>query len=218
MSASVLAGLTLLIIGESHMTLPQYLREPLNQALVAQGAQVHSVGACGASPARWLKATPVNCGADQVNTNTAVVQGQEAMTVPITDLIKKDKPDVIVVVIGDTIGSYGNPAFPKSWAWQEITSLTKAIASTQTKCVWVGPAWGSVGGEFSKDDVRTQLVSKFLEANVAPCTYIDSLTFSKPGEWKTLDGQHFTQAGYAAWSKSIASALEQSPTVKQIKK
>ncbi len=218
MSASVLAGLTLLVIGESHMTLAQYLREPLHAALLAKGAQVHSVGACGASPARWLKPTPIDCGADQVGKQKAVVQGREAKTTPITELIAKDKPSAVVIIIGDTMGSYDKPAFPKTWAWQEITALTKAVAATNTPCVWVGPAWGTEGGKYGKNHPRTQLLSKFIEANSAPCTYVDSLTFSKPGEWPTTDGQHYTQAGYAAWSESIVSALEKDATINGIKK
>jgi len=46
---------------------------------------------------------------------------------------------------------------------------------------------------------------------VAPCTYIDSLTFSKPGEWGTTDGQHFTVAGYKSWANAIGGALAKLP-------
>ncbi|MFC4279099.1 SGNH/GDSL hydrolase family protein [Achromobacter aloeverae] len=219
MPLSALAGLSLLVIGESHLTLNNYLREPLQQALLAQGAaHVHTIGACGASPARWLKATPVDCGADQVDNKPAVVLGKEARTTPITDLIQKDKPDVVIVIMGDTMGSYDKPVFPKTWAWQETTGLTKAIAGTNTTCVWVGPAWGTEGGPYSKNAPRTMELSKFLASNVAPCTYIDSLKFSKPGEWQTLDGQHFTQTGYAAWTKAIVAALDASPAITKLKK
>ncbi|SAI66765.1 cellulose biosynthesis protein [Bordetella ansorpii] len=218
MPLSALAGLSLLVIGESHMTLSNYLREPLHKALLAQGAQVHSVGACGASPSRWLTSVPVDCGADQVGTSPAVLQGKEARTTPITELIQKDKPDVVVVIMGDTMGSYDKPVFPKTWAWQEVTGLTKAIAATKTTCIWIGPAWGTEGGPFSKNAPRTMELSKFLASNVAPCTYVDSLKFSKPGQWQTLDGQHFTQTGYASWSKAIVDALATSPAILKLKK
>jgi hypothetical protein len=217
--ASALMGLSLLVIGESHMTLNNYLRVPLQQALLAQGvAHVHALGACGASPARWLKATQVDCGADQVDNHPAVVLGREAHTTPITDLIKADKPNLVVVIIGDTMGSYDKPVFPKVWAWQEVTALTKAIADTHTACVWVGPGWGSEGGSYGKNFARVRELSAFLASNVAPCSYIDSLTFAKPGQWPTLDGEHYTQAGYAAWSKAIVGSLEMSPTVLNLRK
>lgn len=45
MSSSVLAGLSLLVLGESHMSLANHLTEPLNAALVAKGAKVQSIGA-----------------------------------------------------------------------------------------------------------------------------------------------------------------------------
>jgi lysophospholipase L1-like esterase len=54
-------------------------------------------------------------------------------------------------------------------------------------------------------------MSQFLASNVAPCTYIDSLTFSKPGQWVTTDGQHFTVAGYKAWGTAIGAALGKLP-------
>lgn len=80
-----------------------------------------------------------------------------------------------------------------------------------TKCAWVGPAWGKVGGMYQKNDARTQLMSQFLASNVAPCTYIDSLSFSKPGQWITTDGQHFTVAGYKSWGTAIGDALGKLP-------
>jgi lysophospholipase L1-like esterase len=34
---------------------------------------------------------------------------------------------------------------------------------------------------------------------------------SKPGEWKTTDGQHFFAEGYQNWGAAIASEVEQLP-------
>ncbi|HEY0294496.1 MAG TPA: SGNH/GDSL hydrolase family protein [Bordetella sp.] len=217
MAVSALVGLSLLVIGESHIT--YNLREPLMQALLAQGAKhVHAVGACGASPDRWLTKNPVDCGADQVDNKPAVVLKRDAFTTPITDLINADKPDLVVVIIGDTMGSYDKPTFAKTWAWQGTTGLTKAIASTNTACVWVGPGWGTESGSFAKNFNRVKELNAFLAANVEPCSYIDSTTFSKPGAWPTVDGEHYTQAGYAAWSKGIVQSLAVSPTVLKLKK
>lgn len=210
-TASVLAGLTILVIGESHMSLADHLSEPLDAKLTQQGAIVHSIGACGASAGDWLITKKVDCGAEQRGTNTIQIKGRDASTTPIGELIAKDKPDLVVVVIGDTMASYDKPAFPKAWAWQSVTSLTKAIAATGTKCVWVGPPWGKSGGMYQKNDARTQLMSQFLASNVAPCTYVNSLAFSKPGQWITTDGQHFTVAGYKSWGTAIGDALGKLP-------
>ncbi|TBU72070.1 cell division protein FtsQ [Pseudomonas daroniae] len=211
MSSSVLAGLTLLVLGESHMSLENHLTEPLNAALVAKGASVHSIGACGASAGDWLVAKKLDCGAELKGTGKLLIKGREASTTPIKQLIAQEKPDVVVLIIGDTMASYDKPAFPKAWAWQNVTGLTKAIGETGTPCVWVGPAWGKEGGMYKKNDARTQLMSNFLAANVAPCSYIDSLTLSKPGQWVTTDGQHFTVAGYKAWGAAIAEAMSKLP-------
>jgi len=58
------------------------------------------------------------------------------------------------------------------------------------------------------------VMSDFLAANVAPCRYIDSLKPSKPGVWGTVDGQHFTNAAYLAWSQGIARAMADLPALK----
>ena len=214
MPASLLAGLTMLVIGESHLTMAGSLMDTLPDELTKRGAIVHSIGACGANAGDWLKATPVACGADRIGDKKAVIKGRDASTTPIQALITQNKPDVIVIVIGDTMAAYDKPAFPRTWAWQNVTSLTEVIAASGTKCVWVGPTWGKEGGKYQKNDTRTQLMSQFLASNVAPCTFIDSLTFSKPGQWQTVDGQHFTFAGYQLWGKAIAQAIADSPAAK----
>jgi len=216
MALSLLAGLSILVLGESHLTIRGSLIESLHDELNKQGAAVHSIGACGASAQDWLVKKTVDCGADRTGTGKAVVRGPDATTTPIGQLIATDKPDLVVLVIGDTMASYDKEAFPKTWAWQSVTSLTKAIAATNTRCIWVGPPWGTPGGQYKKNDVRVQLMSRFLSTNVAPCDYVDSLAFSKPGQWTTTDGQHFTVAGYKSWGAAIAKAIAASDSAKAV--
>ncbi|VCU70683.1 hypothetical protein PIGHUM_02759 [Pigmentiphaga humi] len=218
MSLSALAGLSLLVLGESHLTITGSLIDTLHDDLTAQGAIVHSIGACGASAQDWMVKKPLDCGADRVGKGKPVIRGRDATTTPIGELIAAEKPDVVVVIIGDTMASYDKSAFPKTWAWQTVTALTKAIAATRTRCVWVGPPWGTPGGKYQKNDTRVKIMSGFLASNVSPCDYVDSLTFSKPGEWKTTDGQHFTVAGYKAWATAITQALANTPAVKETAK
>lgn len=92
MPASALAGLTLLVLGESHMSLADHLMEPLNADLTRQGAIVHSIGACGASAGDWLITKKVDCGAEQKGTAKIEIKGRDATTTPIAELIAKDKP------------------------------------------------------------------------------------------------------------------------------
>lgn len=221
MSTASLVGLTMLVIGESHMSLSSYLINPLHDDLSKQGAKVFSVGACGASAGDWLIKKTVPCGAERTGNDKGVFIRGETTTTPIAELIAKDKPDVVVVIIGDTMASYGK-AFPQAWAWENVTKLTKEIASTKTACIWVGPPWGSEVGrqsnKFAKPDNRVQFMSNFLAKNVAPCTYIDSTKFSQPKQWSTLDGQHFTTAGYDAWAAAITQSIVNLPNIKQAKK
>ena len=218
MSATLLAGLTMLVIGESHLTMPGSLIDTLPDELTKQGAHIHAIGACGANAADWLTATPVTCRADRSGKEKLVLQGRDASTVPLQTLVSERKPDVIVIIIGDTMAAYQKASFPRTWAWNNVTSLTKAIAATGTPCVWVGPPWGKEGGKYGKTDSRTQLMSQFLASNVAPCTYVDSLTLSKPGQWQTMDGLHFTVAGYKSWATAIAQTIVNSPSAKTWKK
>jgi len=204
----VLAGLTVLVLGESHMSLGNYLIGSLPDELVQQGAKVYSYGACGASAGDWLAAKSVPCGGFRIDTGSVKERPADvASTQPIGSLINKHKPDLLVVIIGDTMASYDNKIIPKSWVWQGVSALTKEIKSLGTRCVWVGPAWGEDGGKYKKTNARAKEFSDYLSTLVAPCTYVDSLTLSKPGEWKTFDGQHFNKWGYEGWAKGITNAI-----------
>lgn len=214
-ATAALAGLTLLVIGESHMATPHYLMNPLHESLTEQGANVHSIGVCGASPMKWIKPTTTDCGrAERIGQGEATEILGNAEGVAVKDVMAKDKTDVILVVIGDTIGSYANADFPKSWAYQEVTALTSLIKETGAQCYWAGPGWGQGGKRFNKAPELVTRVNEFLAENVAPCTYIDSTKFAQPGDWKTVDGQHYTSKYYRAWAQGITEAILANPPKK----
>ncbi len=205
---ATLAGLSILVIGDSHLLNPNYLIGRLHDELQAQGAHVHTVGVCGSTPGDWVTPRTGDCGGAERNGKSPIAYtGKEAATRPVQQLIQGEKPNLVIVVMGDTLGNYKQPTFPRAWAWQQVTALTKAIGATGVPCTWVGPAWGSEGGKFGKTFERVRQTSEFLASNVAPCSYIDSLAFSKPGQWRTIDGQHFTPTGYKAWGKAIAQSV-----------
>jgi hypothetical protein len=215
-TSSALLGLTLLVIGDSHLASPKYLIGTLHDQLLERGAHVVSVGVCGVHAADWVKETPGDCGrADRRDQSPVQRQDTDAKTTPIAELITKEHPDAVVVVMGDTIGSYKNPEFPASWAHNQVTTLTRAISETGVACYWVGPGWGTEGGRFGKTYERVKVLNAFLAENVAPCTYIDSTRFAQPGEWKTVDGQHYLSAGYRAWGQAIAEAIAAQPPKKK---
>ena len=213
---ATLAGLSILVIGDSHLLNPNYLIGTLHDELLAQKAKVHTVGVCGSTPADWVTVKTGDCGgAERIDKAAITYTGNNAATKPVKQLILAEKRDLVVVVMGDTLGSYKQPVFPRAWAWQQVTALTKEIRATGVACAWVGPPWGSEGGKFGKTFERVRATSEFLASNVAPCNYVNSLDFSKPGQWRTIDGQHFTPTGYKEWGKAIAKAIATSPAVKK---
>lgn len=107
------AGLNVLVLGESHMSLPGQLLDPLHADLTAQGAVVHSIGVCGASAGDWLKPKPADCSGEKLGGGAVVYKGRGSSTRPIKGVIAKDKTDLVVVVIGDTMASYDAATLPQ---------------------------------------------------------------------------------------------------------
>lgn len=217
MPVSALAGLSLLIIGDSHMATPTYLIKYLPDELVSQGAEVHAIGVCGSHPKDWLSVTPSDCDKSvRVNDGKVDWTQEGGTTEPIKQLISKDKPNAVVVVMGDTMSAYNNPVFPKAWAYGQVTALTSAIKSTGTACYWVGPGWDDKHGmgRYHKNNDRVKVVDEFLSKNVAPCTYISTIKMTTPGKWKTLDGQHYFNSGYKIWATDIVKFIDAHPPKK----
>jgi hypothetical protein len=207
----IVNGLGILIIGASHLTFPNSLVKGLNNALVDKGAQVHTLGVCGISPSQWTLNAKGTCGAaERINKESVELNlGSKAGTVPIQDLIAADKPALLIVVMGDTLGDYRNSAgMSLPWAGSELDVLTRKISASGVKCVWVGPAWGEEGKSSGKSYARVKQVDKLLSDRVAPCRYISSLKMSKPGEWLTVDGLHYRSQYYSEWSQKIVYELE----------
>jgi lysophospholipase L1-like esterase len=214
-----LKGETLLVIGECHMAIRGVLISYLPDLLVGQGAKVFSYGAWGAKPSAWLKTEPVPHSAFRIDDGGVRERPSDiARTQPVGELIDKHKPDLVVLIFGDTMESRGSKTMPKSWIWQEVTALTRVIKEKGTRCVWVGPPWGEEGGRTHKTNAQLQEFSDYLSTIVAPCIYVDSLTFSKKGEWLTHDGEHFNAAGYENWAKGISDAISSPEVLQMLKK
>lgn len=209
----LLTGLTVLVIGASHLAKPTYLIKTLRDELTERGAQVHSVGVCGVLPSEWLKKTTSRCGgAERLEAQPIVLSmATAAQTVPLDTLLETQKPDIVVIVMGDNLANYKALNFSRADVKKELLSLTTLLASKAIRCVWVGPAWGEDNKLSGKSLKRTQEISAFLETQVKPCDYVNSLEMSKPAEWQTTDGQHFFAEGYQKWGGAIANEIEQLP-------
>lgn len=217
----LLAGLTVLVIGDSHMSSPDFLITTLHDGLKQQGAHVFSYGACGTPSGAWMKSIQPPCGsAFRLDDGPLRVRAAEAgFTKPLPDLVKAHHPDLIVVVNGDTMAGYKSPSMARPWIHEQVKTLTDGIKSSGARCVWVGPAWGSEGGKYGKNFARAREMSDYLADIVAPCTYISSLKMSKPGEWATIpgDGQHFLNDGYQAWGNAITQEIVSSDILQKIR-
>jgi hypothetical protein len=206
---AALAGLVVLIIGDSHIASKDFLLASLQDALVAQGAVVHSYGVCGSQPHDWVAQTELPCGrAERHNSDAAIVdKSPKVKTWSLEKLIEQHHPNLLVVELGDNMGGYGVAlALPTEWISVETTQMLQPIEAHHLPCVWVGPPWGSEGGTSNKTFARVQDLSDYLSKIVYPCRYIDSLRFSQPGQWPTFDGEHLTPDSYRVWGTDIANA------------
>jgi hypothetical protein len=203
----VLAGVVVLMIGDSHMSNPDYLVTTLHNALTAEGAAVNTYGQCATNAADWIYKVTAPCRAERHSAAAATYGRTVAPTWTIGDLIAENHPGVVVVELADTMAGYDKPDLPKPWIYEQVRQLVGRITTQHISCVWVGPTWGNPDSGYHKTVARVREMSDFLSEIVAPCAYVDSTKFSKPGEWPTTDGQHLTLAGYRKWGADIADAV-----------
>lgn len=218
--SNLLLGLTFLVIGDSHLATQRFLISTLHDALLAEGAQVDSFGACGVPAGAWVAPREVPCGSAQRIGTGPVKENRtaSARSWSVDQLIQQVHPSVVVVEIGDTMAGYSQKELPRNWINENVTALTTRIRANNLPCVWVGPSWGTEGGPFFKTYARVKELSDYLKSILTTCTYIDSLAMAQPGQWPTFDGQHHTYAGYQQWGQAITTALNQSAVIKALEK
>src|SRR5215472_5987239 len=106
---TALAGLVILMIGDSHMF---SLMSSLHDQLEDQGAAVHSYGMCGATAQDWLSRATLACGRGEHHEKEApsIQFGKVLPTYLLPELIQKHHPNLIVVELGDVMEGYGSAA------------------------------------------------------------------------------------------------------------
>jgi hypothetical protein len=204
-----LAGLVILVIGDSHMAGRDYLVSSLHDSLESQGASVQTYGMCGASADAWMQRTTVTCGtAERHDRNPPIItKDKQEYTWTINDLLQKHHPNLVIVEAADAMAGYDSPQMPRAWIYEQVHMLTTRIRAANAACVWVGPIWGSPNSGYNKTDARVKEMSDFLSQSVSPCLYVDSTQFARPGQWPTTDGQHLTPSGYRTWGADITGAV-----------
>lgn len=203
--SGALAGLAILVIGDSQM---MGMLPTLHDQLEGAGATVYSYAVCGSTAQDWIIPTTASCGKlSREDKTAAVLDMKPTPTWNITNLIAQHHPNLIVVELGDTMAGYGSH-IELGWVHEQLSGLTAKIAQSHISCVWVGPTWGQENGPYHKTTASVQAMSQLLSQSVAPCTYIDSTTFSRPGEWQTKDGAHLQPDGYRKWAIAITGSIE----------
>jgi hypothetical protein len=217
---SALAGLSMLILGDSHFGAQGYLITTLQDQLIAQGAKVSTYAACGSPASAFLTARVASCGTAQRVQAGPIQQkrGTEARTTPLAEMVQQAKPNVVVIAMGDTMAGYVRRELPAESVKEEVAALTDQLRAMNLPCVWIGPSWGTEGGPFMKTFARVQQMSQLLSTAVAPCTYVDSTRLSQPGQWPTFDGQHYTLDGYKAYGAQLAQTLAALPQLRDIRR
>lgn len=207
-----LAGFVILIIGDSHIGSAWFYNDPLQDALVSQGAHVHGFGVCGAAASDWIDPAPIVCGRGEKHDNqpARIETGHNLRGWSLAQLINQYQPNLVIAEFGDTIAGYGvQPTLPRDLISEQVRDLLIPIKGRNLPCIWIGPPWGREGGPYKKTNARVKEVSDYLSQIVAPCHYIDSLKFSQPGQWPTRDGLHLTEQGTEIWDKYIVSSIDQ---------
>jgi hypothetical protein len=206
-----LAGLVVLLIGDSHIAATGYFNDPLHDALLQQGASVNSFGVCGASAADWIAPIPITCGrGERHGTEPAQVRTSHSLRGwSLPHLIDEYKPNLVVIELGDTMAGYGTTSeLPRTLIFNQVQELLIPIKARDLPCVWIGPPWGTDGGPYKKTNARVKELSDYLSQIVSPCAYIDSLSFSQPDQWTTRDGVHLTGAAADRWDNDVVRSLE----------
>jgi hypothetical protein len=203
-----LAGLAILVIGDSHMF---NLMLPLHSQLEDAGANVDTYAMCGATAQDWLSKATLACGrGERHGKGPPTIDFKNLLpTYVLSDLVAQHHPNLVIVELGDVMEGYSSSGTPdNAWIHQQVGSLTGKIAAAHISCVWVGPTWGQDKPPYNKTEAGVKAIAALLSQSVAPCAYIDGTTFARPGEWPTKDGSHLMPDGYRKWSQDIVDAIE----------
>jgi hypothetical protein len=207
-----LAGLAILIIGDSHIAGMGYFNNPLHESLVSQGATVNTFGVCGSVPGDWVVPGKAICGRGERH-DAEPAQVSTDGKLPgwsLSALVARYKPNLLIVSLGENLAGYGlTPDLPRDYINDQVNQLMMPIKALKLPCIWIGPPWGQEGGYYKKSNTRVKALSDYLSQIVAPCHYVDSLPSAKPGQMATLDGVHLTPDATRLWDTYLMRSIDQ---------
>lgn len=207
---SALAGLTVLVIGDSHVAFPGSMQMSLHDLLLAEGAGVHTYGGCAMRPDGYYSGDAavrtVSCGfGERHGGGEGQTLGGEVVAPRVTDLLDRHAPDLVLIVMGDNLAAYGREV-PDDLIAEQAAALT-GMLEAGVPCFWAGPTWGADGPDFVKPDGDVRELARHLAGAVNPCTFLDGLALLTPEEADVRDGIHLTVEGYANWAEAIVDEM-----------
>ena len=149
----ILAGLVMLIIGDSHIAGYGRFNNTLHEELVGQGASVHTFGICGSIPSDWLLPHSIVCGrGERHNGDPAQISMDTKLHGwALPALISHYHPNVVVVELGENMAGYGVASdLPRDLIGGEVMGLARLIQSSGLPCIWIGPTWARKTGPITK--------------------------------------------------------------------
>jgi len=190
-----------LVLGDSHSagTFGQALDLLLRSH---PGTDVVTVGNCGVSPDAYLEMKSAECGSLLIDEDADQVEyRRRAPVIPqLPALLEAHDPDLAVVALG---ANQIHTAFTRpDEAREDIRRFAAHLEARGTKCVWIGPPFGSP----QKKPVAkmNHLYDVLADALPASCTLVDSRPGAMPfldypelakKAGKRGDGRHFDSLG-----------------------
>lgn len=212
-------GQRVLVLGDSHSagTFGQALDLLLRSH---PGTDVVTVGNCGVSPDAYLEMKSAYCGSLVIDVDADQVEYKRRRRVipQLPELLEAHDPELTVVALG---ANQIHTAFKRpEEAKEDIRRLAAHLEARGSRCVWIGPPFGSP----KKKPVAkmNHLYEVLEEALPESCTLVDSRPESMPfldyaqiakRAKRRGDGRHFDSLGIVGkaaarrWALSVFEVL-----------
>ncbi len=192
-------GTRVLMIGDSH-TVGTYGQE-MDRLLRSTGASVESYGSSGSSPSWWLRGTTTRSGFVARHADGRVEQPADwrapTATPRLAELIRQQRPDVLVVSLGGNMRGLGPEAVRR-----QVSELAEVARANGTRLVWVGPPSRR---EDTGNRADIERFDRSLRDAVAPYgAYVASSPYT---EYAGGDGIHYSGARGARVARDWAQRV-----------
>lgn len=213
---------TTLIIGDSHVVGP--FGENLHKYFYEEAQEnVRTVGLAGGTATSFTSPSEnqrtLGYGfADRKNDKAKKVSGGTKATAPeFGRLLAEERPQRVVVELGDNFADYKSPnAHSNAAVVAQVKRIKDQLKRSEFHgtCYWVTPTWTDKSGSrpYMKTNERLVEVIALIKKEAEPqCTVIDSaegIGLSKGDIATTADGLHFDEKNGKKWARAVAQQIE----------